>query len=218
MKYNVYTVGSQWDADWLRTEYKLVNRAYKADIIVFPGGSDINPSIYNEPVGKRTHFYQDIDKRQMEYAIDETYKEKLKIGLCRGAQLLCAISGGKLVQDFIGHGGQHYVLTEDNQLIYVNSLHHQMMFPFNLSKEDYSLIGRAVGDDRRSIGSNFLNGLNDDIGMPNDEIGYIEPEIAYFNKTRSLCFQFHPEMMSWDRNTRTLHYCNDLVDKYFTEK
>src|SRR5438067_2150266 len=82
----------------------------KDDGLVIWGGADISPSIYGEPVGPRTgagHEPSFRDRTEMA-AVDAAIKVGIPlIGVCRGAQLMCAMSGGKLVQDVQGHMGSH---------------------------------------------------------------------------------------------------------------
>jgi hypothetical protein len=219
-KYKVFNVGSRGDGAWIRNP-EMVNDPLEADIITFPGGSDINPAIYGDVMGSHTWAYEHADDRDLSFLNNPALKNKFKIGLCRGAQLLTAISGGKLVQHFQhGHGGGHGMMIHNNpdQILIVNSLHHQMMFPFNLPEEDYVVIGRACNPQGGSLATSFLNGHDEEIGMPTDNFGFIEPETVYYPKTRSLCFQFHPEMMSWKHNPRTLTFCNNLLDDLYRRK
>jgi len=218
MRYKVYNVGSGWDGGWI-LNHEIVSNPIDADVITFPGGSDIHPSLYGEKVGSRTYAHQALDEIQLEYAINPAYKDKIKVGLCRGAQLLTAISGGKLVQHFTSHNGSHRIMINndpENQVL-VNSLHHQMMYPFNLDPNTFDLIGRACDHKGLAISTSFYNGEDAIIDMPKDKYGYIEPEIVFYKNTKSLCFQFHPEMMSWERNPATLTLCNELLNHYYAK-
>ena len=219
MEYKIFNVGSKSDGSWVR-HHHFVNDPLEADIITFPGGSDIHPEIYGEHCGSYTYPYEYCDKRDLSYIHDERLKDKFKIGLCRGAQLLTAISGGKLVQHLCpSHGGGHAMMIDNNpkHMIMVNSLHHQMMYPFNLPSEDYQIIGRACNKAGLSLTDSFLNGEDLKIDMPSDTFGFIEPETVFYPKTLSLCFQFHPEMMSWDRNPIALAFCNSLLNKLYLQ-
>jgi len=104
------------------------------DLVIFTGGSDISPRLYGE---KNTHSYCNIgrDERELEiFTLCLKYGIKM-FGVCRGHQLLNALSGGKLVQDLRtfkeSHGGYHeLIITEPDSVIggiytEVNSIHHQ---------------------------------------------------------------------------------------------
>ena len=49
------------------------------------------------------------------------------IGVCRGAQFLCAFAGGKLIQHMTGHHGDHSITTVDGRVYQSSSDHHQLM-------------------------------------------------------------------------------------------
>ena len=82
----------------------------KYDAIVFEGGSDIHPSLYNNPntdifVGDTPSNRDRIELGAFKHAVDQG---ALVIGVCRGAQLACALAGGKLVQN-----GDYYLLDDN---------------------------------------------------------------------------------------------------------
>lgn len=103
-------------------------------------------------------------------------------------QLLCALSRGKLIQDVNNHFGKHKIVTFDKKDLDVNSIHHQMMFPYDLDASEYTVL--ATVNDNRS--SHYTNGFNKPVWVPQ---GFLEPEIIHFKTTDSLAIQFHPEMM-----------------------
>lgn len=179
------------------------------DGLVIWGGADISPSIYNEPVGPRTGAgerpsYRDVIEMD---AVNAAIKMGIPlIGVCRGAQLLCAMSGGKLVQDVQGHMGSHAMRTADGRSIITTSVHHQMMYPFNLDDDEYDLI--AWSEKPRSL---TYMGVDTE-PMKDFNGGIVEPEVVYFHKTNALCIQGHPEFT--DPTDPFVTYCMDLVKEY----
>ncbi len=121
------------------------------------------------------------------------------------AQLLCALSGGKLIQHVVGHSGDHMLQTHDNHQLRVNSIHHQMMFPYTLPKNDYKVLGWS----RRPLSRTYLDGNNKENWLPNN---FRECEIVKFNKTQSFAVQFHPEMMHYSSEYRET---NDWLGQLF---
>jgi GMP synthase-like glutamine amidotransferase len=183
--------------------------AGKVQALVIWGGADISPSIYGEPVGPKTGASEDLSFRDR---IEVTaVKAAISVGIpligvCRGAQLLCAMAGGKLVQDVQGHFGDHLVTTRDGRSIITSSVHHQMMYPFLLPEDEWDLI--AWTDHARS---RTYEGV--DVSRMRDfDSRIIEPEIMYFHKINALCIQGHPEFM--DDDDEFVVYCNDLVKEY----
>ena len=205
----LYTVGGDVDyASWFSNDkmgMSFVSDLDDADLVLFTGGEDINPSLYNEQKHFTTSCNLKRDQKEIEIFQQALELNKKMIGICRGAQLLCALSGGKLIQN-MQHPGSHDIVTlnletkEIDVILPVSSSHHQMMFPFNLNKEDYEILGYTNGGDLDN--SSFpKENQNDDIK--------IEVEIAWFKKTNTLCIQSHPEWLS--NKSETVIYLQELL-------
>lgn len=188
------------------SEFDSVNLACRAmedmtalDTVIFGGGTDINPHLYSE--GKHP-FTQDSDM------VRDNWERKMFrraqavgascIGICRGAQLLCALSGGKLIQHVTGHSfNSHGILTDDGRVFIASADHHQLMYPYDTF---YHLVAWAgdVGDSHCEYGKQAED-LRD-------------PEIVWFPDTRSLAIQPHPEWMMG--SAPFVKYCIELVRRY----
>jgi putative glutamine amidotransferase len=159
----------------------------KDSCLVVWGGSDISPSLYDRPVGNATGAHERLSPRDaMEWAL-MCRAEELNIpiiGICRGAQMLCALAGGWLIQDCSGHGDAHEVVTDDKKKFVVSSLHHQMMFPFDV---EHQLIAWS-----KYKQSQYYLDVNEPIDIP------VESEFVYFPKQRGIAIQWHPEYMKVD--------------------
>jgi phosphoribosylformylglycinamidine (FGAM) synthase-like amidotransferase family enzyme len=177
-----------------------------ADVVLFPGGPDVNPALYGDVPHPRTGFSAIRD--EMFQQIWESVKDQpsLKVGICGGGQFLNVMSGGKMWQDVDNHAlaGTHSItyVSEfqdhsacegsnscihgykyDDQSYQVTSTHHQMMRPDpDLSElwgyTEARCTFRDTGWDRRR---KYLYDEGPNI------------EIVYYPKTRCLCFQPHPE-------------------------
>lgn len=151
----------------------------QAEYIVFAGGADINPGLYGQ---NNTHSYTNPHLDEIETGYYHKYPDKKRIGICRGAQLLCVLSGGKLWQDTDRHEEGHKLIdVATGKKEYTTSIHHQMMRP----PEDASLI--AVADVSTYVqggGEKLLKSLQP----------YQDVEVMYVPRTRSYCFQGHPEL------------------------
>lgn len=154
----------------------------KYDAIHFEGGGDIHPSIYgcrntdshvNEVASGRDR----LEIRAMTEAIRQG---ALIIGSCRGAQLACALAGGKLVQDVTNHTSQHSITTVDGTEFMATSVHHQQMYPWDI---DHDLLAWST-----SNRSDHYHGDN----ISSDAV-ILEPEAVYFPTIHALGFQWHPE-------------------------
>jgi gamma-glutamyl-gamma-aminobutyrate hydrolase PuuD len=151
-------------------------------LVLFTGGADIDPKFYNHtsPQG----FCQTYPRRdQMEGEIFKiALANKVKMaGICRGAQLICALSGGSLMHDIQGHLGGH-IMESNLGHIMVNSIHHQMMLP-------------GKGSFVAGVSSSRLSKTY--YGDKDEQVMYSGPEVEAIicANTNSCGVQYHPEMM-----------------------
>lgn len=212
--YKVYVVGSSTGyARWIEGE--LVDNMNEADIVLLTGGEDISPSIYNEPIARPSSIYlrdgellSGRDAREIAAVKQARELHKPIWGTCRGAQMLCALAGGKLVQD-MQHWGTHKLFFNDskNSCCSSNSLHHQLQYPYTIDKRDYSILAYSEGLSPYYHGTAF-----EDMEMPelSDKGAIKEPEFIYYNKLKGLGIQGHPEMM--DNSSTMVKACRAYLD------
>lgn len=158
-------------------EFKNVD----ADLVVFTGGADINPSRYTKTTDDKNNRWYNNERDSWELLIFNAIrtgelKTKKVVGFCRGLQLLTVGFGGTLVYDIFTtfkaphnyeHGITHLKEHPLDYLVAVNSLHHQCM-------------ANPAGAEILSV--NPVDGV---------------PEIAQWDN-RWLGFQFHPEFFEPD--------------------
>lgn len=107
-----------------------------AKLVIFTGGSDINPAIYGQ-ANKYSSFIPERDTAEIEILRRSIISGKKILGVCRGHQLINAYLGGILVQDItaqlnVVHENDHGLeIVEAGGIIpnvfsgRVNSIHHQ---------------------------------------------------------------------------------------------
>ena len=184
---------SYGDADWLTADDNFVMSTIEdAELVIFPGGSDINPALYNEQIGSFTHFYREADERQLKYFKPYIGKKKF-FGICRGLQLLTAMAGGKLVQHS-SHPYFHRITTYDGKILGTNSLHHQQAYLLDMPKEDYQLLAWA-----ENLSPMHLDGTDSE--YPTGD-SYKEPEVVHYPNIGAMGIQGHPEMGGMPQETR----------------
>lgn len=194
-------------ASWIHDK-QLVNDIEDADVIVFTGGQDINPAIYGCKKHSTTYFTPTRDDFELS-AYAQVRPNQVCYGACRGAQLGAAINGAILVQDIENHwcSGNHEIsrfLGESDlpEELSVPSLHHQMVYPYDLPKEDYDLL--YVSKVNRSPYYHG-DGITDEKILKIKEFG--EPEVMVFHRPGKPVFfgvQGHPEMLSADHPTNVV--------------
>lgn len=193
-----------------KTNKDLANAKEYPNLILFTGGSDVNPEMYGETKGKYTHVNKERDNFERDFwklFKSGGYGIIPKIGICRGAQFITVQSGGKLIQHVEGHNQSHNIITTRGERYAMTSDHHQMMFPFNVS--NHTII--AWSEYFKS--STYLDGNNEEIDLPRE---FVEPEIVFYNSQNALCIQGHPEYSSCP--TKTSDYCKELVRKLVDKK
>lgn len=156
-----------------------------ANFPVLTGGSDISPSIYNHPPHPTTWPSPLRDIRELQ-ALEKRKPGAITVGICRGAQMLCALNGGILWQDVDNHAGHDHSVNYINEKgeyekHTVNSLHHQMMNPVKGPVQIWATSEPLCTF--RDINTKVHQGRG---GLP-------EFEVLWYPLTRSFCFQAHPE-------------------------
>lgn len=184
----VYVVGYSTGYARFISDLELVSKIEDAQVVLFTGGCDVDPSSY----GKKRHpsVYSSLrrDKEEIE-AFRKMRKDQLAMGTCRGMQLLNILNGGNLVQDCCGHTGTNHKITNGVDTYISNSLHHQMVYPYDLPEEDYTILYKSycVGDCYEG------DGIDPEVIREKGE-----PEVIVFHKKdMPVCLgvQGHPEMM-----------------------
>lgn len=180
------------------TKYEFQDKA--ADLILFTGGVDVNPQVYGQKKGSFTDSPSKTrDDDEINLYNNFSYNIP-KLGICRGAQLLCVLNGGKIIQHVENHLHSHsmtYNEFKDNPLykdvkINVPSDHHQMMYPYTIKPQNFNIIGWST----RYMSDSYMDGDDKQIDIP---YNFYEPEIVYFKNTKSLSIQFHPEYTSFPK-------------------
>lgn len=115
-KLKVFSVsGYEHDVNWI-DNIEVVNKIENADIVVFPGGADVDPKLYDNKRLSGTYTSVYADERDLD-AWNKMKPNQLAIGICRGAQLLTVLNGGMLIQDVDNHaiGYTHTIIENKTQ-------------------------------------------------------------------------------------------------------
>lgn len=159
----------------------------EAEVIVWCGGADIGPALYHEPALPTTHFDEKRDAREL--ALYYEHPKAFKVGVCRGAQFLNVMSGGKMWQHIDNHaGGNHDVFdTRTGKTLSVNSIHHQEMI---LAHGGDLLLTANVATEKKSHNKGWRKGT---AASANADV-----EAMWYPLTSSFGVQYHPEWMPFD--------------------
>lgn len=211
----IYVVGGNTTyARWI-PNHKIVDSIEHADIVLFTGGEDVDPSLYNEKPHPKTYSNIDRDNREQKVFKEAKKLKKKMIGICRGSQFLCVMSGGKLVQHQENPNFIHPIYVHKYGEIDITSTHHQAQFPYNLPYTDYMLVGYC----HKPQSTIHLNGEGKEL-LPKGSY-YQEAEIVIYKKTRCLCIQGHPEMEPFysgekykQSRNKLIKVLNDFINNY----
>lgn len=164
----------------------------EADIVVFTGGADVDPQLYNERALSKTFIEPARDKLDLE-AWGTAPESAIKVGICRGAQFLNVMCGGSLWQDVDNHRAGHTIVDRmTGNRVWATSTHHQMMRPGKgarlIAVANMANHKVAAGRDweRHSGEGHIAN-----VSFLDGDV--IDPEVLAYDDQKVLCFQPHPE-------------------------
>lgn len=186
----IYVVGSAiYYADWIEN-YIIVDDIEDADIVLFTGGEDVDPALYNKECHHTTFYNSERDHYECGM-FEQVRPDQLCLGICRGSQFLCVMNGGILVQNCDNHAiGYTHGITNGKLVYDITSTHHQMQYPFVIDPKYYDLLYWS---------ENFRSRYYEGEGVQGDVIrAKGEPEIVLYhrpNMPKCLAIQGHPEMM-----------------------
>lgn len=153
-------------------------------ILILHGGQDIAPSLYKKGRSRWSGADTHPSARDLiEWALmKEAIKQKILIfGICRGFQMICAKAGGFLYQDVDNHAyGNHQITTNKDERFVVNSMHHQMVAPWDV-KHELLAVSEPLTTTVYDV---------DNVVQPE-----VEVESAYFPDIHAFGVQWHPECM-----------------------
>ena len=164
----------------------------RADVFHFTGGADIGPGLYSHQPIPGTHSSSDRDAKELAAFVEAKRLGIPMTGFCRGAQLLCSLTGGTLYQDVDNHAGRSHPIRdiESGNVFNVLSVHHQVMNP---AKDARVLCeGPGIWTYRRYWDPESEMEVAD--AYPTDR----EPEVVFFPSIKGLGVQSHPEWMNTD--------------------
>jgi gamma-glutamyl-gamma-aminobutyrate hydrolase PuuD len=164
----------------------------EADMVFFTGGADVNPLLYGEKPHSQTKYDDARDARDMEL-YEKCLKEGIPmIGICRGAQFLHVMNGGKLFQHVDNHYGDHdmWDLRQRKLIKTVSSVHHQMIMPGTTKNIEIIAHTSSVSKNR------WVNDKDVRVG------GSADIEAFFYRDSCCLGIQGHPEYRTYDEFTK----------------
>jgi GMP synthase-like glutamine amidotransferase len=205
--------------DYIRLMYDLdftgAKTPEEADLILFTGGEDVDPSFYGENKLKVTYSNPERDRKEQvvyNYALDQGIP---MVGICRGGQFLNIMNGGRMWQNVNNHAiGTNHLIEEvlpkgvkrKARVVKATSTHHQMMIPgrgATVLAVGVDAAGMPLATERMSFGKEFVG---------RDPKAHPDYEVILYPKTNCLCFQPHPEFSTATKDL--VEYFDELVENH----
>lgn len=157
----------------------------EADVCVFTGGVDVDPALYGEERHKSTRFDVNRDSADINTFLFCVERGIPMFGVCRGAQFLHVMMGGKLYQDVDNHHTAHPIfdVKAKTTIERASSVHHQMV----IAQKGMEIMATANVARNR-----WKNPKDNQIGMQADIEAFFYREACIFG------VQGHPEYAGYN--------------------
>lgn len=173
-----------------------------ADLVIFTGGTDVNPELYGaERMSSTDVPDHDRDAREMLLYQRCVTQGIPMLGICRGAQFLHVMNGGKLYQHVDNHNGAHDVwdIIHHKKVQNVSSVHHQMVI------EDRKNGMTVIADNPDARNRWISEGVN----RPGN---HCDVEAFFYRDTVCLGIQGHPEYTAYPGFSKwSLELINEFI-------
>lgn len=171
----------QYDSLFKDLGYALTHILNEAQLVCFTGGEDVTPGVYGDTAHKYTGNNPFRDNEEAKIVAYCVRNDIPMVGICRGAQFLNVMGGGRMYQHVERHCGNHEITdARTGQKLLVSSTHHQMMMP---APSALLVATAALGGSREWY----------DGDRPRKDVSDMDIEAVYYENINALCFQPHPE-------------------------
>jgi putative glutamine amidotransferase len=136
--------------------YEMKTMMTKPDVILVPGGPDVNPELYGEEKLPGTHCVtKQRDLQEMHMINSARINGIPVVGICRGHQLLHVINGGSLLQHIEGHKtsahGLYDMKGKKVEGLMVTTSHHQAVTLEEAKSFNYTNLLASEAEDGTKI-------------------------------------------------------------------
>jgi GMP synthase-like glutamine amidotransferase len=208
--FSVYVEGDAHDEKmfammFVRSACRKAASPDEADLVVFTGGTDVDPALYGaKPYHKTERPDVERDAREMQLFLECKEKGIPMLGVCRGAQFLHVMQGGVLYQDVDNHNRPHPIISVSDGLIIpeASSVHHQMIYPD--PKLGIQILATS------NVANNRFK-YKEGLMFTNTWDKRADVEAFFYRDTCVLGFQGHPEYAHYPLYTE---WCMQQIDQF----
>lgn len=181
--------------------FQITKLVGSASLICFTGGEDVSPILYGAQAHNRTFYNVERDEYELGVFEQARRADIPMVGICRGGQFLNCASGGAMYQDVTGHTQEHWITdVSTGQEVWVSSTHHQMIKP---SKKGLLVAFSTIPSTREWFEGNIFKRDESNTGN----------EVVWYEHTKSLCFQPHPEFNA-PHHQQMREYFSSLLSRF----
>ena len=195
--------------DWIKLSYRLDNLSSldACDGIIFTGGGDVDPILYNGPRNHPKIHGVDIKRDDFERrVIDKALQLKVPLlGICRGLQLVNVHFGGTLVPD-IEEAGYSSHESEEGQQSRHNITTMKQSFLFKITGKERGIVSSSHHQSVATVGRDLKVVTRASDGIVEAVEFEHQPEEQFF-----MMIQWHPERMSDIENPYSKNVLQELL-------
>lgn len=141
------------------------------DLVCFVGGEDVSPDLYGE---ENTSSYCNPKRDEYEREVYGEFCSHVPfVGICRGGQFLNVMNGGKMIQ--------HLGMTVNGDVVMEENVGSGVPLKRTTVRVDHH---QGIVGTKEAINRGFIR---------LDEVELCADYVLWYEKTKSLCFQPHPE-------------------------
>jgi putative glutamine amidotransferase len=163
--------------------FKAAPSICQSDMVLYTGGSDVNPMLYGQEKMDGTYCDLQRDRRDQDCFIEARKHNKFQVGICRGSQFLNVMCGGELWQDVNNHAGKDHLIADllSKQTFIASSTHHQQAI---IGPKGVLLAHADEATKKRNTKGQWVKGLSGES---------VDVEAFWYPNHRCLGVQWHPE-------------------------
>jgi len=189
--------------------FTIVDSAELCDIIVISESERVDSKVYgvtdtiNDKASKRNEV-----RTLTNLMLFNTYYSHKKF-ICFGTAsiLMAALAGSKIIHVAYDHFNSHFVKFNGHiDSILLPSEHSQIIYPYNLTSDEYVVIGSAYPN--LSYGR-YMRDKTEKFQVPLRNFN--EPEVLYFERLQALCFMSKAYKTITETNKQRI---KKIIDQY----
>lgn len=231
-KLKVYIAGNKYNIiiiDFLSKKYQLerVKTMSEADVVIIADYGPLTPKYYNQTAIEENKLqYTEEDDKILYSKLNFADKaNKFIIGIGKGADMLCARQGGKIIQYCLHQYNMErriYYKGEKSEFVW-GLFHKTMMYPYNLINKSYEVLVHSTNSCFLSHHVQFIyrDSNEDNVTYRGVRLSkmnnFKQPNVVYFKSINGLAISGNTAQICPAYNEKH-KYCQSVLLQCFEEK